>query len=111
MGSTFNTTEAAARMRRRRLTYADIGRVVGKTRQAVGHWFRNRGEPDVDDIKKMAPLLGVHWVELVQDGAVIANSPVEIEIVKGARELDARKLEQLRQYVRFLQLEDPEKAD
>lgn len=49
-------------------SYAAIAAAMGlKSRQAVGHWFRGRGEPDVQQMKKMAAILHCHWLELVTD--------------------------------------------
>ena len=84
---TFDIVKAEAmRERAGNPSYAKIAAAMGlKARQTVGHWFRGRGEPDVQQMKGMAKVLGCHWLELVTDDTLVVY-----------REDERRRLEQIR---------------
>ncbi|MGN6312886.1 MAG: helix-turn-helix transcriptional regulator [Rhodanobacteraceae bacterium] len=102
MKPAFDIQKARARMTVLGLTYADIARFLGYERQAVGHWFRNRGAPSVQDLKKMASILQMDVAELISPDAVIANSEVEKETVQTMRELSSSDAEMVRMFARTL---------
>lgn len=74
---TFDKIKARAKMDAADKSYADLGRALGLERQAVGHWFRDRGEPSVQQMKAMATELGCHWLELVDEEAVVVYKEEE----------------------------------
>ena len=81
-------------------SYAKIATAMGlKSRQAVGHWFRGRGEPDVQQMKKMAKALGCHWLELVKEDAVVIYREDERARVERMRELGEDDLRELDAYL------------
>lgn len=56
----------AARLRDRQgLSNVDIARRMGCTPAAVGHWLKGRREPTLDDIERLASILGVGSAELL----------------------------------------------
>ena len=99
--STFDIVKAKAKMKAAGKTYADIGRALGYERQAVGHWFRNRGEPDVKQMKVMAEELGCHWLELVTDDTTVIYREDERQRVERIRELSAEELSELDAFLAF----------
>ncbi|MGH8171816.1 MAG: helix-turn-helix domain-containing protein [Rhodanobacteraceae bacterium] len=83
-------------------SYAAIAAAMGlKSRQAVGHWFRGRGEPDVRQMKLMAEALHCHWLELVTDETVVVYREDELRRVEQMRSLDAEGLAELDAYLAF----------
>lgn len=84
------------------LSLADVGRYLGYERQTVGHWFRLRGNPSVQDLKKMAALLQIDVAELISPDAVIANNEAEKETVQTMRELSSQDAELIRMFARTL---------
>lgn len=104
MGQNWDKLKTDQLIKARGLSYGDIGRALRPpvTRQGVGHWFRDRGEPDMEQIKQMASRLGVHWIELVDEKATLVNDPVEAELLTDYRELDQAEREQARDYMNFL---------
>jgi len=98
---TFDIVKAKAKMKAAGKTYADIGRALGYERQAVGHWFRNRGEPDVKQMKVMAAELGCHWLELVTDDTTVIFKEEERQRVERMRELSAAELSELDAFLAF----------
>lgn len=74
------------------LKYADLAAPLKLTRQAVGHWFRNRGEPDMRQLKIIAKTLGVHWLELVDEEVDVVWNPAEKARLDQIRKLDPESL-------------------
>jgi transcriptional regulator with XRE-family HTH domain len=74
--------------------YPELGDALGLTRQAVGHWFRGRGEPDVQQMKKMAEVMGCHWLDLCTDETTVLYLQDEREHMAAWRALspDAKAL-------------------
>src|SRR3546814_18199180 len=68
---TFDKIKAREKMDAAGKSYADLGRALGMERQTVGHWFRDRGEPSVKQMKDMAEELGCHWLELVNEETMV----------------------------------------
>lgn len=95
----FNTV--AAREKLGDMPVAELARRMGLTRQAVGHWFRQRGEPDMVQLKAMAKVLGCHWLELVNEDATVIQDEAEAERVKSIRELPADALAELDAFLAF----------
>lgn len=84
------------------ITYAEIARQMGlQSRQAVGHWFRGRGEPNVQQLKQMAGVLGCHWLELVKDDTVVVYREEERQRINMIRELAPDALAELDAFLRF----------
>jgi transcriptional regulator with XRE-family HTH domain len=71
MARTFDILKTQKLLDERRIGYPELGAALGMTRQAVGHWFRERGEPTVQQMKVMARVLGVHWLELCTEETVV----------------------------------------
>lgn len=92
---TFDRVKATARMKAAGKSYADIARPLGMTRQAVGHWFRGRGEPDVQQMKSMAQTLGCHWLELVDEETTVVFQQSERERLGRIRRLSPEALAKL----------------
>jgi transcriptional regulator with XRE-family HTH domain len=84
------------------LSYADVARVLGYERQTVGHWFRGRGKPNVQDLRKMAQVLQMDVAELISPDAIIANTEAEKETVRTMRELTSQEAEMVRLFARTL---------
>lgn len=99
--STFDIVKAKAKLRDAGKSYADIAKPLGYERQAVGHWFRGRGEPNVQQMKIMAKELGCHWLELVTDDAMVVFQEAEIKRVQRMRNLDADGLAELDAFLAF----------
>jgi len=104
---TFDTLKAQAKMKAAGKSYADLGRALGIERQAVGHWFRYRGEPNVRQMKEMAKELGCHWLELVDENAMVVYAEAERARLARLRQLSPEALAKLDA---FLELEslDPQ---
>ena len=107
MRRTFDIMKAQAIRKNAGLSYADIGERMGLTRQAVGHWFRERGEPDVQQLKDLASALGCHWLELVTDDTVVLYREDEIRRWNRIRRLEDKDLADLDG---FLALKDREQS-
>lgn len=83
-------------------SYASIATAMGlKARQTVGHWFRERGEPNVQQMKQMAQVLGCHWLELVSEDAMVVYQEDERERVEGLRQLTPEDLAELDAFLAF----------
>lgn len=97
----FDTMAAHALLKGKAWSVAMLAKHMGLTRQAVGHWFRGRGEPDVRQLKAMADKLGCHWLELVTEEATVLYQSDEIGRVQRIRELDAAALAELDAFLAF----------
>lgn len=84
---TFDIIKTKALMDKAEKTYVDLGEALGTTRQAVGHWFRGRGEPSVQQMKKIAEVLGVHWLELCTEETTVLFQQAERDHMNAWREL------------------------
>lgn len=82
-------------------TYAGLARAMGLERQTVGHWFRGRGEPNVQQLKQMAKAMGCHWLELVDDDTTVVHQQAERKRVEQMRALDPEALKELDDYLAF----------
>ena len=98
---TFDKLKAKAKMKAAEKSYADLGRALGMQRQAVGHWFRDRGEPNVQQMKTMADELGCHWLELVDDSAIVVFQEEEARRVERMRTLGPDALKELDAFLAF----------
>lgn len=96
---TFDKIKARAKMDAAGKSYADLGRALGIERQAVGHWFRDRGEPDVRQMKIMAQELGCHWLELVDENAMVVYAEAERQRLERLRSLSPEALAKLDAYL------------
>lgn len=96
---TFDKLKAKAKMDATGKSYADIGRALGIERQAVGHWFRDRGEPNVQQMKLMAAELGCHWLELVNEDAMVVYAEDERVRLERMRHLTPEALAKLDAYL------------
>lgn len=96
---TFDKLKAREKMDEAGKTYADLARALGVQRQAVGHWFRDRGEPNVQQMRAMADELGCHWLELVTEDAMVVNSDVERRRLEMTRALSPEQLAKLDAYL------------
>ena len=84
------------------IAYAEIARRIGlKSRQAVGHWFRGRGEPSVQQMKDMAQVLGCHWLELVTDEATVLYREEDIARHQKVGQLSPAQREELDRFIEF----------
>lgn len=102
---TFDKIKAREKMDAAGKSYADLGRALGMERQAVGHWFRDRGEPNVKQMKAMAAELGCHWLELVNEDAMVVYREDERQRIARTRALTPQQLAKLDA---FLEVEVPE---
>lgn len=82
-------------------SYADLARALGYERQAVGHWFRGRGEPNVQQLKIIAKELGCHWLELVTEDTLVVFQEEEIRRVQSMRQLGPDALAELDAFLAF----------
>lgn len=96
---TFDKIKARAKMDAAGKSYADLGRALGIERQAVGHWFRDRGEPSVQQMKLMAAELGCHWLELVDENAMVVYRAEERARLERLRTLSPEALAKLDAYL------------
>lgn len=96
---TFDKIKARAKMDAAKKSYADLGRALGLERQAVGHWFRDRGEPSVQQMKKMAEELGCHWLELVDEEATIVYREVDAARLRMIQALSPKDQAELDAYL------------
>ncbi|MGQ4661312.1 helix-turn-helix domain-containing protein [Lysobacter sp. F6437] len=84
------------------LSYAKIAAAMGLgARQTVGHWFRGRGEPDVQQMKAMAKVLGCHWLELVNEETVVVYLDDEVRRVERMRGLSDADVAELDAFLAF----------
>ena len=83
----FDVAKAKAALKAAGKSYADVGRALGLERQAVGHWFRDRGEPTMRQLKGMADAIGVHWLELVDEETLVVWKEEERRRVERMRAL------------------------
>ena len=80
---------------------SDLARALGYERQAVGHWFRGRGEPNVQQMKVMSKALGCHWLELATEETLVVYKKEEIDRVARIRSLSSDELAQLDAFLAF----------
>lgn len=98
---TFDIAKAEEKRAAAGKSYADLGRALGLERQTVGHWFRRRGEPSVQQMKALAKELGCHWLELVTEETTVIHLQDEAERVERMRRLDAAGLKDLDDFLAF----------
>lgn len=101
MRRTFDILKARALLDGSGKSYADLAKPLGFERQAVGHWFRGRGEPSVQQMKIMAAELGCHWLEMVTDDTIVVYREDERRRVQAMRELGADALSELDAFLAF----------
>lgn len=97
----FDTVKAKAKLTAAGKTYADLAKALGFKRQAVGHWFRNRGEPSVQQMKIMAEVLECHWLELVTEDTMVVYQEEERRRLESMRALDSSGLAELDAFLAF----------
>lgn len=84
------------------ISYAAIASALGlKARQTVGHWFRGRGEPNVQQMKAMAEVLGCHWLNLVTEETTVVYQEDEVRRVERMRALSPDALAELDAFLAF----------
>src|SRR3546814_8044378 len=105
---TFDKIKAREKMDAAGKSYADLGRALGMGRQTVGHWFRDRGEPSVKQMKAMGDELGCHWLELVNEETMVIYRADERRRIARTRALTPQQLAKLDA---FLEVEVPEVPD
>ena len=71
------------------MNYAGLARLLGYERQAVGHWFRDRGAPNMKDMHRIAAALGISVTELINEDAEIAVGEAQREVVRLMKEAAA----------------------
>lgn len=98
---TFDILKAKAKLAEAGKTYADLAKPLAYERQAVGHWFRGRGEPNVQQMKIMAKELGCHWLDLVTDDTTVIYRDDELKRVEAIRTLTAGDLAELDAFLAF----------
>lgn len=98
---TFDTVKARQKMEAAGISYADLGRALGYERQAVGHWFRDRGEPNLQQMKVMAETLGCHWLELATEETMVVHREDELGRLSRIRQLDEAALAELDAFLAF----------
>ncbi len=96
---TFDKIKAREKMDAAGKSYADLGRALGVERQAVGHWFRDRGEPSVQQMKMMAAELGCHWLEMVDEETTVVYAQAERDRLARMRALTPAALAKLDAYL------------
>ena len=101
---TFDKLKARVLMDAAGKSYADLGRALEIERQAVGHWFRDRGEPSVHQMKLMAKEMGCHWLEMVDEDTMVVYLESERVRLERMRTLSPEALAKLDAY---LDLEAP----
>lgn len=89
MRPTWNKLRAKARMGELGMNYAGLARLLGYERQAVGHWFRDRGAPNMKDMHRIAAALGISVTELINEDAEIAVGEAQREVVRLMKEAAA----------------------
>lgn len=82
MRSFWDKLKAQGRIDALGLSYAAIGRKLGYSRQAVGHWFRGRSDPTMKDLHRLAEMLGVPVMELLTEDAEIAVTEPQQDVVR-----------------------------
>ncbi len=82
MRPTWNKLRAKERMDALEMSYADLARLLGYERQAVGHWFRDRGAPSMKDMHRIAAALGINVAELISEDAEIAVGEAQRSVVR-----------------------------
>src|SRR3546814_19395193 len=92
---TFDKIKAREKMDAAGKSYADLGRALGMERQTEGHWFRDRGETSVNQLKDMADELGCHWLELVNEETMVNNRADERRRIASTRALTTQQLARL----------------
>lgn len=97
----FDTLKAKALMLDAGKNMSDLARALGYERQAVGHWFRGRGEPTVQQMKVMARELGCHWLELATEETLVVYREDERRRLERMRALDAASLAELDAFLAF----------
>lgn len=95
----FDIVKAKAKLKAAGKGYPELAAALGYRRQAVGHWFRGRGEPTVQQMKVIAEVLGCHWLELVTDDATVVFQTAEVERLARMRALDPADLAELDAYL------------
>lgn len=106
---TFDILKTQAKMAEAKKTYADLARALGVGRQAVGHWFRGRGEPSVQQMKVMAQELGCHWLELADENTMVVYREEERQRVEKMRHLTPEALAQLDAFLEFQATKTPDR--
>lgn len=101
MRRTFDILKAKTKLDESGKSYADLAKPLGYERQAVGHWFRGRGEPSVQQMKIMAKELGCHWLELVTEETIVIYREDERRRVEAMRELGPDGLAELDAFLAF----------
>lgn len=97
----FDTLKAKALMLDAGKNMSDLARALGYERQAVGHWFRGRGEPTVQQMKVMARELGCHWLELATEETFVVYREDERKRLERMRALDTASLAELDAFLAF----------
>lgn len=89
---TFDILKAETKREQAGKSYADLARALGMKRQGVGHWFRGRGEPSVQQMKVMAEELGCHWLELADENTTVVYAEEERKRLERMRKLTPEAL-------------------
>ncbi len=98
------------------LTQAELARRSGLAESMVSRWLRGLNQPDVPNLRRVRPVLGVPMLELLvaaghltQDEALLRDAPEPPEPVRVGLQTEGLTAEQVRQvegYVAFLQAQN-----
>ncbi len=91
---------AKARMNALGLNQTDLARMLGYTKGAVSHWFRDRGLPSMKDMHRIAAALGVDVATLISEDAEIAVGEAQRNVVRLMKEVSAADQEMVLAIVR-----------
>ena len=101
MRRTFDIVKAEVVRKASGLTYADLARALKYERQTVGHWFRGRGEPSVQQMKGLALEMGCHWLQLVKEDTMIVFQEDEVRRLERLRSLSPQDLAEMDAFLAF----------
>ena len=79
--------KAKAELRLRKITYQDVADYCGVEKATVGHWMTGRNNPRIEQIIKIARMLGMSVSELTGEDSYYLHDSLEREFIDHIRNM------------------------
>jgi transcriptional regulator with XRE-family HTH domain len=107
-------------MRSARLTQAELARRSGLAESMVSRWLRGLNQPDVPNLRRVSPVLGVPMLELIVAAGYLSleeaelqdapEPPAPVRVGLSTEGLTAEQVRQLEGFAKFLRAQNGARA-
>lgn len=77
--------KARSVMNAKKILQRDIADSLSVTEGSVSNWFSGRHQPSMDQLRKMAKMLGMSLSELIEEDDALARNELELDVLRRIR--------------------------